>query len=390
MAIMNTTFRQYALLGNAFLLIFTLGAQAESPRVEVLRTPDRGIQPQAVADENGVVHLIYFKGEPGNGDLFYVRREAGEKSFSAPKMVNSQRGSVVATGSIRGAQIALGRSGRIHVAWNGSGKAASKNAAGGQPMLFTRLNDAGTAFEPERNVMMASNILDGGGTVAADRDGHVFVSWHAIKANGPRGEENRQVWLARSDDDGKTFAVEVVANDQPTGACGCCGMRAFADSKGTAYLLYRAATNKVNRDMILLWSNDAGKDFKSTLLHKMNTEICPMSSEAFAEGPGAVYCAWETENQVFFSSINPPGLPVKAPAIGKDCKHPALAVNRDGEILLAWAEGTGWQRGGDLAWQVFDKSGRPTSERGRIAGGIPVWGLPTAVAGKDGRFTIVH
>jgi hypothetical protein len=167
-------------------------------------------------------------------------------------------------------------------------------------------------------------------------------------------------------------------------------MRAFADSKGTAYLLYRAATNKVNRDMILLSSSDAGKSFKGTLIHKMQTDICPMSSESFAEGAGNVYCAWETEGQVFFASINPPGIPVKALALGKQCKHPALAVNRDGEVLLAWAEGTGWQRGGDLAWQLFDKTGRPTTDRGRVANGIPTWSLPTAVVGNDGRLTIVH
>jgi hypothetical protein len=58
-------------------------------------------------------------------------------------------------------------------------------------------------------------------------------------------------------------------------------------------------------------------------------------------------------------------------------------------MLLAWTEGTGWQRGGALAWQVFDKSGKPTSARGRVADAIPVWGLPTAVASDHG-FIIVH
>src|SRR5262249_54395214 len=41
---------------------------AESPRVQVVKTPNDGIQPQALSDGNGVVHLIYFKGEPGGGD----------------------------------------------------------------------------------------------------------------------------------------------------------------------------------------------------------------------------------------------------------------------------------------------------------------------------------
>jgi len=54
---------------------------------------------------------------------------------------------------------------------------------------------------------------------------------------------------------------------------------------------------------------------------------------------------------------------------------PALAVNARGEMILAWTEGTGWQRGGALAWQVYDKAGQPTAERGQRPCAISVWGL---------------
>ena len=71
-------------------------------------------------------------------------------------------------------------------------------------------------------------------------------------------------------------------------------------------------------------------------------------------------------------------------------KHPALAVGENGNVILAWTEGTGWNRGGNLAWQVFDKSGNPTDDSGVRPRGIPVWGLPAVVAEADGRFTIIH
>lgn len=59
-------------------------------------------------------------------------------------------------------------------------------------------------------------------------------------------------------------------------------------------------------------------------------------------------------------------------------------------MILVWTEGTGWNRGGALEWQVYDKTGKATSESGRRPGAIPVWGLPTVVAESDGRFTILH
>ena len=151
-------------------------------------------------------------------------------------------------------------------------------------MLYTRLNDKGDAFEPQRNLIQNRPGLDGGGSVAADQEGNVYVAWHAPKdgkgesgrpvhGHGPahlkerkghadhhvhdphaghgqahskeahgHGEANRYVWVARSNDDGHTFAPEIAANAKPTGVCACCGMRIFADAGGRVFILYRGAT----------------------------------------------------------------------------------------------------------------------------------------------------
>ena len=47
----------------------------------MIATPNGGIQPQAVVDDAGVVHLIYFNGDPAGGDLFYVRSKPGTTGF---------------------------------------------------------------------------------------------------------------------------------------------------------------------------------------------------------------------------------------------------------------------------------------------------------------------
>src|SRR4051794_40542826 len=84
----------------------SLGA---AERVQLVRTPDGGVQPQAVVDAAGVLHLIYFKGEPKGGDIFYVLQPAGSSEFSKPVQVNSVAGSAIAVGTIRGAHLALGK-----------------------------------------------------------------------------------------------------------------------------------------------------------------------------------------------------------------------------------------------------------------------------------------
>jgi hypothetical protein len=378
---------------GALLSIIAAGAAHADTKVSVLRTPDGGIQPQAVVDDKGTLHLLYFKGDAGAGDLFYFKRAAGADRFSKAIRVNSQPASAIATGTIRGGQIALGKAGRVHVAWNGSGKAKPQSQGKyTAPMLYARQSDQGTAFEEQRNLMQNSTTLDGGGTVAADADGNVYVAWHAVLLGGPMGEENRKVWLARSTDEGKTFAEEAAVNPKPTGACGCCAMRGFVDRKGSLYLFYRSAKGG-SRDMYLLTSTEAGKKFQTALAHPWFIGACPMSSMAFAEGPGGIVGAWETEEQIYFATIKPGTTectaPRSPPGAGKSRKHPAIAVSTSGDTLVVWAEGTGWQRGGDLAWQVFDKSGKATEQRGCVERGIPVWGLPTAVATTEG-FVIIH
>jgi hypothetical protein len=368
-------------------------AAGGADRVAVIATPDGGIQPQAVADDSGVIHLVYFQGDPAAGDLYYVRSKPGTTEFSRPIRVNSQAGSAVAIGTIRGGQLALAGDGRIHVAWNGSQKAAPPNPINGTPMLYTRWSKDRGAFEPQRNLMHRSFYLDGGGSIGADKDGNVFVAWHATSADATPGEAGRRLWIARSRDGGATFADEEPAIASDTGACACCGTKALVDRGGTLYVLYRAAKGNVERDMMLLTSGDHGAHFEVASLEPWRVNVCPMSSEALVDTPSGVLAAWETKEQIAFARIDPRSVAATRPTSppgGGSRKHPAIAANKDGEIIVVWAEGTGWQRGGALAWRVFDRSGRATSEMGRVRAGIAVWSLPAVVARPDGHFVIIH
>jgi hypothetical protein len=365
-----------------------------APPVRTLRVPHDGVQPQVTVDDSGVVHLIYLKGDPAHSDVYYVRSADDGRTFSNPIRVNSGDGSAIAVGTIRGAQLALGKSGRVHVAWNGStGPKADVNHSS---MLYARMNDGGTGFEPQRNLITEHYQLDGGGSVAADREGKVYVAWHAPLKLGA-GEASRRVWIARSSDDGKNFGAETQAFGEETGACGCCGMRLFADpGRGSVFALYRSAFEQVHRDIYLLRSDDRGATFAGADIAPMNVGICVMSSAAMIAAPkGGVLAAWETQSQVYWSRIEATGAkvgtPIAAPGEGRGGrKHPALAVDGGGNVLLAWAEGTGWNKGGSVAWQVFDSAGKAIAGASGQAPGLSVWGLPAAFAARDGGFVIPY
>ena len=66
-----------------------------------------------------------------------------------------------------------------------------------------------------------------------------------------------------------------------------------------------------------------------------------------------------------------------------------MAANGRGETILAWTEGMGWDRGGGVAWQVYDTTGRPTGDVGK-ASSVPAWSLVAVVGRTDGGFTLIY
>ncbi len=374
------------------LSICSVGANSD-PLVQFLRVPEAGVQPQVLIDATGTVHLVYLKGAAKACDVMYCRRPAGGSKFTSPMRVNSKPGSAIAIGTVRGAQIALGRNGRLHVVWNGSEQASTKPSASA-PMLYSRLNDAGDGFEPQRDLITCTTHLDGGGSVAADAQGHVYVVWHGHKRTGPQEEIDRAVFVAFSSDEGKTFTHERQVNPPDTGVCGCCGLKAFADEKGELAILYRSANLAGNRDSVVLLSTNYGSSFAATVLGEWHVSTCPMSTHALGQGRSGLFGMWEKQGQIYFESLAAVGHASNEPtaALGdrSDRKHPTFAIGRSEArpLLVAWTEGTGWEKGGSLAWECLDAKGARL-DSGRLDG-VPVWSYAAAVAEPDGSFTLIY
>lgn len=379
-----------ALIGGVAVAVAAGGSSARAlTAVTLLRLPDGGIQPQVAVDDRGAGHLVYLAGDPAHADVYYTRLDRDGR-FSRPLRVNSQEGSAMATGTIRGAHLALGRGGRVHVAWHGS--SVAPRAGDAAPVLYTRMNDAGTAFEPERDVVHQATGLDAG-TVAADGAGHVYVVWHA-ETPGMTGEASRRLWVARSADEGRTFAPARAVSDAALGACGCCGAAALAGAGDELFLLFRSAVEGTRRDTYLLTSRDAGETYAAEKLHDWNIAMCPMSSYSLARGPRGVLAAWETAGEVFWTRVDGDARPrdVREPGPSQaspNRKHPVVAANARGETLLAWTEGTGWSKGGALAWQLFEADGTLMGAPGG-APGVPVWSLAAIAVRPDGAFVIIY
>ena len=112
-----------------------------------------------------------------------------------------------------------------------------------------------------------------------------------------------------------------------------------------------------------------------------------MSSEALLPGKAGFLAAWQRKDTIWLSGQSDADL--SAGETDRGQKHPALARNKRGDVLLAWTEGMGWNQGGDVAWRIIAASGASNPQQGR-AKGIPAHGSLAAFARPDGGFVVLY
>jgi hypothetical protein len=64
------------------------------------------------------------------------------------------------------------------------------------------------------------------------------------------------------------------------------------------------------------------------------------------------------------------------------------------DILLAWTEGMGWNKGGKLAWQVDDADHQPITAKATVnsgsVDGVPASSLISAAPVSGDQFVIIY
>ena len=382
------------LLLFAAVSLSSVHSLAKVPSVTFEKTPHGGIQPQAIVDASGTVHLLYYKGQPREGDLFYVSRTKGQKDFTAPLKVNSIANSACCIGSIFRARMAVGKEGVVHVLWNGSfgfvKKQWEKKGKERTPeefvfLFYTRLAADRKSFLPQRNLNNKTYDLDGNGAITVDRNGAVNVFWHAKHKNRP----DRLAITVRSTDNGKTFSGESLITKRPLGVCECCTMEAFSSSKGKLYVAYRTAET-TSRNVVIFSSEEGGGQFNEVHRHQWNIVACPASTFAFAEDDRRVFAAWETLGHVYLKDVLSKAPSKNVSKGSKSGKYPSLALNAKGDRLVTWSADTGWGKGGYLQYELADRSGAATSQ-GKSPKYFPApYSFSSACALPSGDFLVFY
>lgn len=390
----STQTRVFVLLLS--LVLFTSLSFA-GPKVTTVKLPYGGIRPQAAIDSAGVVHIIQADSK-SKGELIYVKQVAGQEQFSEPIMVLRE-----AAGMAAAYNMTVGRDGRVHVLTRPNPR-YSKKALGAKEydamfsskarffvlkyMLHSRLNDEGTAFEEETNIVGETIGFEGVGAIVADQQGpNVYAFWAGQMAPGP--EMGRDMYMAVSGDEGKKWSKPRKLDIDIEGNCRCCPIQATMDAAGGMYLVHRnsvkTSPKSWDKDTFLLVSKDTGQTWEKTLVQKWKNCGCPGSPYSMASGPEGVYFGFSTRGTSSFAKVSEPLKVVPAPSSGKPSTRPMVATNSAGDVLFSWVEMQ------DVVWQVFDKNGKAMANaKGRLEGVAAKWSNPAVVATAGGDFLLYY
>jgi hypothetical protein len=330
------------------------------------------------------LHLVYFQGDPKQGDVCYVRSTTQPPDFSTPLRVNAQPGSAAIAGHAQGPQLAVDGQGKAHVVWIGAG------GAGEAAVFYARPNQDGNGFEAPRQLAKGAAGSLGGAAVAVGNSA-VFVFWHAPGPRAP-GEGGRRVWLAQSLDGGKTFAAARPISPAASAVCADSAMCALLTHPHMPVLLYRAAIDGAHRNLQLLYEDARAFGFREVTVQAWKAETCPPATAALVNAPSDYLAAWETGGQIYFTRIPHHTANVAriltAPGAGGNRTRPAIA-NNGRETALVWVETPAKGQPPSLRWQLFSPADLATPAQGELVG-VPAGSHAAVVPYPTGQFLIIY
>ena len=279
-----------------FAILFFVNSCVAFAEIIIQPTPDQGLQPRLSVDDNGNVHLLYFKkriNRPASreGNLYYRSYDHETGQFSLPVKVSSSAFSMQ-TFSIARASMSITEDGRVHAFWYYPRTSE---------MIYSRSNPERTMFETQRSMVnVFQEGIDAGGDIASIGSSVALV-WGA----GKLAEEHQRTIFARfSNDYGKTFSDEVMVSNPDLGACACCSLAADYAGSSDLVIGYRSAIDGVGRHMQVLTLENISQGITGAFYGEMSelqeweASFCPLSTNDIERTGEQRWLVFETQNRI--------------------------------------------------------------------------------------------
>lgn len=271
-----------------------------------------GQMPNVTRDHNNNIHIVY-----GNGDsIWYAYSSKGSTDFSRPELVAVLPN--VFTFATRGPQIAFTKNGLALIAATSNGNIHS----------FYKTNGS---FRWEKGKMAndAKDVAKEGLTDLSADGNNLVAVWLDL-----RNTKRNKIYSSRSIDGGKTWLKNKLVYASPDSTvCECCKPSVLIKGN-SVYVMFRNWLDG-NRDLYLAKSNDGGKTFdKPVKLGSGSWKLngCPMDGGGMVvNNKGEVHTVWRREGSIFAAT---PGKTENKIGEGRSCTIETI----NNQNFYAWSE----------------------------------------------------
>jgi hypothetical protein len=306
---------------------------------------DGQFNPFIISDNHGGFYVSYMDRKSGSSNVM-IQRSTATSGFTNGVRVNNRPGD----GTVRNEnppKVAVGPGNDVYVVWANERERWKGN------IRFARSTNGGKTFEPAIDLnsdSAAAPVSRAFESIAVDANGRIFVAWidERNKTDRDRGAE---VWIAISEDRGRTFTRD---RKIVSGVCECCRTALAIDSAGRIFLSYRSvpSSGPMYRDIAIARSDDQGKTFKSAILSHdgWKLDACPIAGATMTvDSADRIFVVWFTTSKdvprLFAASSVDHGMTFSKPAVfdsnQKLAKHAHIVPVSAGRTLVAWDDVNG-------------------------------------------------
>ena len=293
--------------------------------------------------QDGKLHLVW----SANGVVSYAQSIDLGKSWSSSIEIASH-GKALDTGSDARPQIVVNKQGLIFIAYS-----FFRDKNWNAQVNYAYSLDGGKSFTAPKSIVNDASSQRFP-SLLLEPDGTLFLSWidkrlvQAAKAKGGKAL-GASLAFAKSNDFGKTFSTDKIANEQ---MCECCRIGATLNTNNQPTLIYRAIFDGGVRDHASQVFNEGGiGKIERVANDGWKTDACPHHGPSIAiSGSNTSHVAWFTQGSIrsglFYSRSEDGNSKFSAPSsIGaKDANvsRPYLMADRE-NVWLTWKEFDGKQ-----------------------------------------------
>lgn len=266
-------------------------------------------EPAIAASPDGNVYVAWVShGSKSQADVMIARFAGDGRMQGSPARVNSEPGIATAW---RGdpPTIAIAPDQTVLVGWTARVESESGHAT---DIYLSSSKDHGQTFGAPVKVNDDSKPADHGmHSLTVGKDGRIYVAWldernvapmkdikMDAKTTGHHMESNREVFVAASNDGGRSFAKN---QRVATNVCPCCKTALTTTTDGRLYLSWRQVLPGDFRHIAVASSPDQGKTFTEPRIVSDDQWVlagCPVSGATlFAGDDGSVRVLWYSEGK---------------------------------------------------------------------------------------------